>query len=270
MLVLATVLSKEWTAAEVKEPREIWNTSSIAVNPHWVTAETLRTYCQRRLEAADGTFEVNLFRELREVGEGRCEARFGAAVVALGGLGLEDGGQWLRVELARLAKLIKEPVLESTVDMCEVSIPSEAVAAALRQELVQDLRSKHGGMKLKQSLEICSDEDHMIRLAGTLLERPDEPAEEIAARVRGTPDVICFSKSWVKLESGAQVQRRKLFISDSQLMEQIVTAGMNHEVVTLGVRVLNPGSTSTIEVTSCTVEARNADPLTNSERLTEG
>jgi hypothetical protein len=82
MLVLATVLSRDWTLAEVLEPREIWNTDTIAVTPQWITASTLKAYCQARYEAVKEAFQVKLLRELRTTEGGANEARFGTVVIA--------------------------------------------------------------------------------------------------------------------------------------------------------------------------------------------
>lgn len=262
MFVLATVLSKKWTSAEVLEPREIWNTDSIAVTPQWITADTLRTYCQARLKTADDVFKVKLLRELQTTESGSREARFGAAVLTSSAYLTDEEVQRLRGELGRLAQLIKRPAHESTIDITESDSPTEAEASHLRQDLVRELRDKHGGKKLKETLEICTDSEHLVRLTGTLLDRPDDPAKEIPAQIRGAPDEVSFSKSWVKLKSEDQDGRPKLYVSDQEIWHQVLEAGRNHDVVTLKIRVVEAANSSKIEVTECQVEQRNADPLT--------
>lgn len=262
MQVLATVMSNEWTPTEILEPREIWGTDSIMVAPHWVAADTLRTYCERRLRSAEGNFEIRLLRELRSTDQHQKEARFGVAVLAIYPLG-DPGERKLREEISLMARLIKDPESESTLDISEVDQPEEKEAAALRQQLVAELKARHGGMKLRQSLEIYTNGQDLVKLAGTLLERPDDPCEEVPSQVRGRPEIVCFGDSWVKLKSTDHAKMRKLFVSDVDLLDQIVEAGKKHEVVTLQVRMLDPASGTRLEATACKVEARNADPLTS-------
>lgn len=262
MFVLATVLSRNWTSAEVLEPREIWNTDSIAVTPQWITADTLRAYCQERFKAENHAFKVKLLRELQTTDSGTNEARFGAAVLTSSASLTDEEVQKLREDLGRLAQLIKHPEHESTLDIAESCSPAEAEASQLRQNLVKDLREKHGGKKLKETLEICTDGEHLVRLTGTLLDRPDDPAKELPAQIRGAPDEVSFSKSWVKLKSDDQDGRAKLYVSDQHIWHQVLEAGRNHDVVTLKIRVVEAANSSKIEVTDCQVEQRNADPLT--------
>ena len=261
MQVLATVLANDWTPAEVFEPREFWGTDSISVAPQWVAADALLTYCRCRLGGQSTDFEIRLLRELRGSESGASEARFGAAVLAISSAINEDQASRLRGELASLANLIKNPNAEETIGILEVNSPQEQEAAALRQRLVAELRAKHGGMRLKQSLEICTEKG-MVKLAGTLLSGPDGPTVESPSAVRGQPALINFKESWVKLDSHRSAANGKLFVSDPKIFDEIVEAGRRRDVVKLQVRTLFLSvKASRMEVTACETEARNAAPL---------
>ena len=263
MPILATVLTSEWTPAEVHEPREMWGTDSISVTDQWVTGDTLRSYCQRRLELDDGDLEIQAMRELRTLDASHSEARFGVAVLALQSVVGEPLAKGLREELALLAQLMKDPDGEGTQSILEIDAPEAQAAAALRRQIVDELKASHGGKKLKQRLEICTDQETLVELAGTLLERPDEPAEDVPSQVRGTPDLVSFKHSWVKLDTPDTAARGKLLVSDPEIFDKILDAGRTHAVVTLNVRTLDPRAPGPkIEVTAFAIEARNAAPLT--------
>lgn len=263
MLKLATILSNDWTPAEIQEPQELWGTDNILIADQLVIANALRLYCYRRLNLSSSSFVLMAARELGESANGQIQARFGVALLAIADDINQDQAKQIRTELAVLAHHIKDPTDIQTIGILETNSEAEKqTAAELRKEVIDILQATHGGAKIRKTLEINTDEADLIKLSGTLLERPDDPVVEQPSDFRGILALADFKKRWVVFESSDVAPKQRLYVSDTGIFEKIVLTGLKKDVMQIQTRILDPDSSRPrMEIIGCSAEPRNADPL---------